>query len=229
MNKINSELFDTLLGLPLFQGISRGEFIELMGRMRFVRKLFSAGTTIVSQDEPCQTLFFILDGQITALHESDSRKYTLTEWLNPPTVLQPEVLFGLRTRYTGTYKAFTSVRALEIDKAAVRDVLLTYEVFRLNYLNLLSTRLQQKQRDVWRPLPCEASARFFRFLHVRLLRPAGKKELSVKMEVLAEELQVTRLTVSRMLHDLSRKGLIVLRRGRIIIPSFEKLLLYSNV
>lgn len=229
MNKINSELFDTLLGLPLFQGISRGEFIELMGRMRFARKLYAAGTTIVSQDKPCNTLFFILDGLITAQHESGNRKYTITEWLNPPTVLQPEVIFGLRTRYTGTYTAFTSVRALEIDKGAVRDVLLNYEVFRLNYLNLLSTRLQQKQRDLWRPLPPETSARFFRFLHVRLLRPAGKKEISVKMEVLAEELQVTRLTVSRMLHDLSRRELIILRRGRIIIPSFEKILLFSKV
>lgn len=44
------------------------------------------------------------------------------------------------------------------------------------------------------------------------------------MEQLAWELNETRLNVSRMLHDLQDKKLVEMRRGNIVIPSFEALI-----
>ena len=228
MDKGNGELFATLLGLPLFQGISHREFTDLMGRMRITRRLYPPSTCIVNQDTPCNSIFFILEGQITSSFRNDNGHYTLTEWLNPPIVIQPEMLFGLRTHFSRTFTAVTTVRSLEIEKGAVRDVLLNYEIFRLNLLNYLCNRLQQNERNFWRPLPDETCGRLFRFLHLRCLHPAGKKLLTIHMKNLAGELKVTRLTISKTLNDLNRKRLIILRRGQILIPFFERLAPSSN-
>ena len=55
-------------------------------------------------------------------------------------------------------------------------------------------------------------------------RPAGEKNFHIKMDRLAQELNVKRLKVSVALNELETQGLIELHRGRISIPALEKLI-----
>lgn len=221
---MQNDFFDTLLGLPLFQGINRGEFTEVAARIRIARHTLLPGMEVVGRGTPCDSLFFVVSGTVAACSDGDKGNYSFMERFHAPLVLQPERLFGLRTRYAHAFTAESEVRLLEVGKAAVRDVLFNYETFRLNYLNLVCSRLQQAQRHLWRALPEELPERFAQFLHVRCLKPAGYKELRIRMTDLAAELGTSRLSVSRMLNGLEDRGLLQLRRERIVMPSFEKLL-----
>ena len=139
-------------------------------------------------------------------------------------MVQPENLFGLNTTYTRSFLAETEVEVMEIDKSVVRDILFDYTIFRFNYLNFLSYHLQQVHRSRWRSMPLDLSHRFVRFLADRCCRPAGQKELRIKMTQLAKELDATRLNVSRMLGNLEQQGKIQLYRERIVVPAFQDLL-----
>jgi len=221
---METNFFDHLLALPLFQGIGRNEFWEIVEKARFDFRKFPAGRLIAEQDAPCLSLHFLIHGEVHSLCRNDGGGYVFNEWLRAPQVWQPAALFGLVTRYTRTYRADGPVELFEVDKRTVRDVLFGYTTFRLNYLNMLSFQAQQMRRRIWKPLQPDLTRRFIDFIAARCEHPTGRKELNVKMERLAEELDATRLNVSRMLNGLQRRQLVELHRERIVIPAFQELL-----
>lgn len=222
------DFFERLLLLPLFQGIGRGEFFEIAERIRIGFQKVAAGGVLVHQDSQCDRLYFILKGELCARHLSVNKHFVLSEWMDMPMVVQPEHLFGLCTRFTHTFYAVTDLQVLKIDKAAVRDILFYYPTFRINYLNMVSSRAQQTTKSLWKQWPADLEDRFVYFLMQRCSRPAGRKELKIKMSRLAEEMLSTRLKVSNMLNALEERKLIVLHRERIEIPLFETLLMNSR-
>lgn len=220
----DQSFFDKLLLLPLFQGIGRGEFMEIAERIRIGFYKVNHEEILVEQDEFCSTLIFVLRGEICISRESDDHTYRLTEWNQQPMVIQPEALFGLNTRYTRSYSTTHAAEFIKVDKAAVRDILFYYPTFRINYLNLVSTQMQQTSRLLWRPMPQTLPERFVRFVAARSTRPAGRKDLEIKMEQLSDELLDTRLNVSKMLHKFANDGMLEMKRRHIIIPNLEKLI-----
>ena len=216
--------FDRLLEVPLFQGISRGEFMEIVGKYRLGFHRKKNASIIVRQDDVCGSLVFVLGGEFCQEHESDDHGFSVWEWGTAPAVIQPERLFGLHNRYGWTVKAASHVQLLEIDKHSVVEILSQFEIFRLNFLNLVSTQTQYGQRRLWKSLPESPEKRFARFVADRCLRPAGHKTLRIGMIRLADELGVTRLTVSKMLRALENDGLLSVGRQQIDIPSLEQLI-----
>ena len=51
----------------------------------------------------------------------------------------------------------------------------------------------------------------------------GYKEIVIKLQTLADILNISRLNTSKMLHQLEKEQILELKRGKIIIPQFEKL------
>ncbi len=215
--------FDRLLEVPLFQGIGRQEFLEIVGKHRFAFHKKKGTSVVVCQDNVCNSLVFVLGGEFCIEHVSDDHSFSLLEWGLAPAVMQPERLFGLHNRYGQTVRAVSDVQLLEIDKRSVVEILSHFEIFRINFLNLVSTRVQYSLRRLWKSFPESMEERFVQFVANRSLRPAGRKELRISMVKLADELGATRLTVSKTLRELEMRGLLTVGRQRIDIPSFEAL------
>lgn len=218
-----SFIFDKLLQLPLWQGMGRADVLAIAGQAKigFVQK--AKGACIVEQGSVCQSLIFVVEGEVCTYTSSADRGYQLTEWINLPHVIQPECLFGVQTRYLRSVYAAGKVQLLEITKSAVRDFLFDFPTFRINFLNISCWQSQQYMRRLWENYATTIEARFVQFILRRSQRPAGKKELKIKMTRLAEELGETRLSVSFMLRKLEAKGLLESNRQRITIPAFEQL------
>ena len=216
--------YPRLLQLPLFQGIGRGDFWEIAEQVRIAFHRLEAGKVLVRSGDPCRSLIFVMKGTLCAQRSDERHRYTFIEYLNQPMVVQPECLFGLSTQYTRTFTVVENIQYFEIQKEDVRDVLFNYETFRINYLNLLSRYTQYATRRLWKSASESINERFQHFVQARAMYPAGRKELHIRMEDLADELLATRLRVSDLLRQLQSEGLIISRRGRIEIPALEKLL-----
>ena len=98
-------------------------------------------------------------------------------------------------------------------------------VFRLNLVNQFATQTQKHIHQMWRRSPLMLRDRLIRFLTLHCIYPAGPKTFYILMERLAEELNDSRLNVSRVLNRLQAEGLLELHRGRIDIPQLERLLM----
>ncbi len=216
-------MYDTLLQLPLFQGLCKNDFTNIIGKVKLHFHKYNADDIIVEQGEPCTQLIFLLNGEIISQATDDQQLYSLFETFGSPFVIEPYSLFGMHTNYTATYKARGEVNTVSIDKSFVLSELNNYEIFRLNYLNILSNRAQVAYEKLWSYHIGNIQDKILNFLLVRSMKPEGEKVLKVKMEDLASMIDETRINVSRVLNEMQEKGLVYLSRKEISIPSLEKL------
>lgn len=220
----NLQLYDHLLRFQLFQGMSRAELLQMAGNTKFGFRKERSGTLIVGEGESCRQLFFLISGSMELTTRSDDGSYSITEQLHAPWLLQPEVLFGAQTRYTGTCRTISDCHFITLSKDEVLRLLDDFLVVRLNLLNLLAT-IAQRRRYQWRHAPQSLRERFIRFVLDHCTYPAGAKTIFILMTRLAADFGDSRLNVSRMLNSLKDEGLVGLGRGRIEIPSLERLLM----
>lgn len=216
-------IFDILLQLPLFQGLAVEDFTRILEKVKLHFAKQKTGETLVQESTPCDRLIFILNGNIAATTKSVQEHYSLTEYFEAPYLIEPQSLFGLYTTYSARYTATTPINSISINKEAVINDLLKYEIFRLNYLNIVSSQLQLLNKSTWGYTPDNIEARISNFIRTHLKRLQGSKSLKIKMEDLATIVNDTRNGVSKALNNMQDKGLLELHRGEIVIPAAEKL------
>jgi CRP-like cAMP-binding protein len=219
------QIYEKLLLFPLFQGMSRDDLELVAGHTRFGFSKMNQGSTIVTEGDDCRQLLFLINGTLRVETMADDRSYMVVEQLEAPVILQPEVIFGYTQRYTHTYIAKTDVNLITVGKDEVLRLSEDFLVFRLNLLNMFATQTQKSSRLLWQHVPVTLEDRIVRFFAQHCIYPAGPKMFHVLMNRLAEELNDSRLDVSRALNALQRDGKIVLHRGRVEIPQMERLLM----
>ena len=242
-------MYDTLLQLPLFQGLCKNDFTNIIGKVKLHFRKYNADDIIEQQEASFKmmqvekwmtfliltfilaialfnvvgSLIFLLNGEIISQTTDNRHSYALFETFGSPFVIEPYSLFGMQTNYTATYKARTDINIVTIDKLFVLNELNNYEIFRLNYLNILSNRAQVAYEKLWNSHIGNTEEKILNFLVLRSMKPEGKKILKIKMEDLASLIDETRINVSKVLNDLQEQGLVQLSRKEISIPALEKL------
>jgi len=213
---------EEFLELPLFQGMTRSDLNEVILTVKPAFMSCSKGRVIIQEGSLCDRLCFLSGGKMAVSVSSDDRAYTLTEELSAPDIIQPECVFGLTQRFTRTVSAAEGCELISIGKQDVVRLSDRYEIFRLNLLNIISTRTQRVSRVPLRAKPQGVRQKVVRFVENRCIRPAGRKILSVTMERLAAEIGESRLNLSRELNAMNAEGLIELSRAEIVIPALER-------
>ena len=88
------QIYDRLLQFPLFQGMSRDDLEIVAGHTRFGFLKVPAGRQIIHAGEPCTHLYFLINGTLKIETFSVDRRYSVTEQMSSPYILQQESIFG---------------------------------------------------------------------------------------------------------------------------------------
>lgn len=219
------QIYEKLLQFSLFQGMSRDDLELVAGHTRFGFTKIAQGKIVFKEGAVCSHLYLLVNGNIRTVSSSDDHSITVEEEMQAPFVLQPEAIYGYNQRYTQTFVAQTDASFITIDKDEVGRLSEDFLVFRLNLLNIYATQVQKMQRQPWRQCPKTLRERIIRFFVLHCSYPAGPKTFYILMNQLAEELNDSRLNISRELNSMQYDRLLVLHRGRIEIPSLERLLM----
>ena len=217
------QIYNKLLELPLFIGISNAELADIVGNTKFGFHKLSEGKILVKEDEKCEQLYFLVSGSLRVLSRADNHRYSIEEQLKAPAVIQPEHFFGLIQHHTKTFSAATACSLLSLDKTEVLRLMDESFIFRLNFLNTVSMQAQKGSHYPWRQQPTDIRDQFISFLRLRCMTQAGPKVLRIKMEELGHELHQSRLNVSHMLNAMEAESQLTISRGIITIPLLENL------
>jgi CRP-like cAMP-binding protein len=217
-------MYEALLQLPLFQGLCTDDFTCIIEKVKFHFRSYSGNEVIMNQGDACNQLAFLLEGNLLSKRTDDKHGFKLIETITAPAIIEPYSLFGMYPYYESTYQAQEEVKLLVIDKSYILSELSNYEIFRLNYLNLLSNRAQVNQRKLWNTHIGSLEEKLANFFLSRCLKPEGTKTLQIGMEELAGLINETRINVSRKLNELREKNIILLRRKEIHIPEMADFL-----
>ncbi|WP_321480986.1 Crp/Fnr family transcriptional regulator [uncultured Bacteroides sp.] len=216
-------MYDTLLQLPLFQGLCHEDFTTILEKVKLHFTKHKAGEMIIKQGDICDKLIFLLKGELSSLSSPIDQSFVIIEHLNAPHLIEAYSLFGIKTHYASSYVARSEAQTISISKAFVLTELFKYEIFRLNYMNIISSRAQNLHNRIWQSTAKSLPQRIINFILIHSEKLTGEKELKIRMEDVALHVDDTRLNVSKALNDFQKMGLISLSRKAIHIPEISKL------
>ena len=214
-------MFERLLQLPLFQGLTIQELSDVMAHVRLNFVNYRAGDEIVVQDEPCKSLIYIINGEICSEYRDTEHRLVLKETLPKTGVLEPYNMFGMFQKYSRTYTFITDGITLAIDKQVVLQRLMANTIVKINMLNIVCNRYQQVSNLIRNHPEKTIKDKIVKFFLAYSSVSKGYKEMQIKMVDLAEQINETRLNVSQTLNEMQRQGTVTLSRGRIIISDID--------
>lgn len=226
---METTMYDTLLELPLFQGLGQNDVTNIIEKVKIHFSKYRGGEQIIQQGEECNKLIFLLKGELQSSTNDKNNLFTWSEIINTPSLIEPQSLFGMYTQYNSSYITISDIHLISIDKKFVISELNNYEIFRLNYLNILSSRAQTLYNKLWTNKSSTVIDKIIEFFILHAEKMDGRKTLRIKMEDLAALLDDTRLNVSRALNELQEANLVLLRRKEIEIPELSSLVSYNKL
>ncbi|MDE6121048.1 MAG: Crp/Fnr family transcriptional regulator [Muribaculaceae bacterium] len=143
-----NSMFELLMELPLFRGVSRARLSQIVGATKFHFLKYPDGETIIRAGEHCDHLTFVISGQVRASVTNTNGRFTVSQTLTAPAVIAPDFLFGMFTDYPCDVTALGSTGILKISKNDYIKILSSDQVFMFNYLNALSVNAQKAQEGI---------------------------------------------------------------------------------
>lgn len=216
-------MYDTLLSLPIFQGMTATDFNSLLQKIRLDFVRYTPGQAIIREGERCSSFAFLISGTVQSSRVGQDDRFTFQEQICAPHFIEPYSMFGRSNSYQRTYTAQEQCSLLFVDKQYVYTEIGKYNICRMNILNMLSGRVQQLDSFIWNRSEMTLRQRIVRFICGLSDLSTGEKHLQIKMNDLAALMDTTRINVSRELNAMADSGLITLHRGGISIPALEEL------
>lgn len=216
-------MFERLLTLPLFQGLTKQEITEVLAHVRLDFVNYQAGDEIVSQEDPCRNLICIINGEASSEYHDPKGRFIFSEDLPSLRVIEPYNMFGMYQKYSRDYFFKTDGVTLSIERKVAINHILNSNIVKINMLNIVSNKYQQTQRILTLMSDDTIEEKITKFILSHSSMPRGRKELQIKMTDLADIVHETRLNVSRTLNRMEYQGLLNLQRGYIEIPDIQEL------
>lgn len=216
-------MFERLLQLPLFQGLTKKEISDVIEHVRLDFVNYQAGEEVVMQDDPCKSLIYIINGDLSTEYIDVRHKFSLAEDIPSIGVIEPYNLFGMSPKYSRTYLFKTPGTTLAIDKQMLLTHLMSSSIVRINMMNIACNKYHQVLRLMNEFPDDTVKDKITRFVLGYSSVAKGQKELHMKMTDLADIVHETRLNVSRALNAMQDEGLVELQRNKFKIFDIAKL------
>ena len=207
------------------EGFAANDLAVILGAATLQR--FKAHTLIANELDSADKLFLILEGRARTFVTTRQGDKLLLFWIPPGDMSGGRALLSKPAVYLVSTETVTDSFALVWNHSAIVPLTKRYPRLLENALMIASEYV-----EVYHDLHISASyhnasQRLSRVLD-GLAKEMGKRvvegiEVNISNEELANEANVTIFTVSRLLNDWQRKGLLVKGRGRVVLRSPEKL------
>lgn len=223
---------EALLGrVPLFSGLDPAEITRLASGTREINA--AKGDILFHKGDACTGFHLVVYGQIKLGFTSPNGNEKVVEILGQGQTFGEAVMF-MEKPYVVFAQALTDSLLLHISKQALFDEIDRDKGLARKLLGSLSMRLHQLVVDVESYSLHSGKERVIGYLlrDIPEVPPEGTKNLTITLPtnkgIIASRLNLTQEHFSRILHDLSEHGLIVVEGRRIHIPDLERIRSYEH-
>lgn len=217
-------MFKKLAKANIFNGIPADEIPMFLSQGNYTLKRYHKNEVIAYAGEPCDYLIILISGSLRAEMLDFSGKTLKVEDIIAPRAIASGFLFGKNNSFPVNVLVNEDVQILSIPKNSVLEHLKSNEIFLINFLNNISNYIHFLTQRIY----------FLSFKTIRekiaqyLLNISSvEKKLIVlpkSITELSEYFGVARPSLSRVLGDLEKDGIIIANRRKIQILDRKRLL-----
>jgi len=218
-----------LANLPLFKEISPEQIERVAEGTRTLH--IPRGEMLFQRGDPCEGFHLVAYGQIKLAITSPQGAEKVVEVIGPGMSFGEAVMF-LEKPYPVYAQALSDSLLLHVSKSAVFAEIERNPRFSLQLLGGLSRRLHGLVGDVEAYSLRSGAQRVIGYLlrDVRVLEAQGNQgevTLPIGKGVIASRLNLTPQHFSRILHELTARGLIAVEGRKVLITDLERLRTYD--
>ncbi|MEG0010567.1 MAG: Crp/Fnr family transcriptional regulator [Muribaculaceae bacterium] len=217
-------MYEIIMDLPLFQGVSREKISELVEKTKFHFLKYSDKDQIVAIGDPCKHVRFIISGSIRIETPSTNKRVTISEVLTSPNVVGADYLFGRDTIYPFNAYANGNCGVLQIEKGDYINILHNDKVFLFNLLNTLSRNSQKVIQGILSLSTGTLTERIALFVIALTQKGGTDIHITYKQKDFCTLLGVQRSSFISTLAKLQDDGIINYTQSEIQITSRERML-----
>ena len=137
-------MYDLLLQLPLFQGMSQEQLLLILEKVPFHFRKFHANESIVREGEKCNDIIFVLSGRVRMITPTFNSLIKIEEDFVAPHTIPFTNLFGSTTVSRFSVCAQGQAGAMFLDKSNFLKLMEKNRVMLVNALNILSANAQKR-------------------------------------------------------------------------------------
>ena len=201
-------MYQQLMQLPLFQGVSTDKISELVEKVPFHFLKFRNSEQIFAAGDPCTHMRFIVSGRVRLETPCDHLRVSMFQTLATPHVLAPEYLFGRETTYPYHAVADGSCGILQLRKSDYIKMLGTDKIFLFNILNYLSSGSQRALASILATRDGSIVERLAMLVDALTIAGATDVTLRFKQKDLCALLGTQRTTLIASLEKLSDEDIL---------------------
>jgi len=218
---------DLIRKIPIFSDLEPEE-LEQVSKIYISRK-YKKGQIIFLEGEPGEAIYFVKEGKIK-IYKSDveGREYIL-HIFGPGNIFAETVLFG-GDPYPANAEAVEDsvvgvIKNIDLEKLLKKNTDIAFKI-----IKILSKRLRESQDNIKNLVFRDTYDRTACALHKMALEHGVKTPNGVEVEMpitrteLASIVGTSRETVTRMLSEMKRRGIIDMNRQKIIIKNEQELM-----
>lgn len=201
-------MFETLMRLPLFQGVGRESISDLIEKYPFHFLKFQDGDTIIAQGDECTHVRFLVSGQVMVTTSSQVLRVSLSQKIVAPNVIGPDYLFGRQTAYPYTVRALGVCGILQVSKSDYVEIVQSNKVYLYNILNYLSRNSQVHTLTLLNQSHGLIAERLAKLVLTLTTAQSEDIVLNFRQKDLCNLLGARRTSLVNALDDLSKLGII---------------------
>lgn len=216
-------MIKTLQRARFFKDIKDEEIQKILDEEVYLVKSYKKGKIIANQGEACNSLSIIIEGKAVVQNVYENGKVLTLANLNEGDAFAEAVIFVKEAIYPSTVMAIENCKIIFFPKKTILNIMKKNTKFTENFLGLLSQKLVNLNKkiklielDTIRRKMCKLLLDNYKAKNSLVLKIKSKKEL-------AEEMGVTRPSLSRELINMKNSGLIDFNLKEIKILDLEKL------
>jgi CRP/FNR family transcriptional regulator, nitrogen oxide reductase regulator len=215
------------LAPPFLQDLEAEQVVNVLQAAR--HRKFLGKSVITHQGHPADHLFLVLTGGARSFFLTQGGQKLHVFSFPAGEVFGAMALVARGSEYVVSTEAVKDTHALLWDRASIRKLILRYPRLMDNALSIASEYLNVSIATQV-ALSCHSARQRLAEVLVGLASGIGRRvqdgiELKVQNEDLASAASVTTFTVSRLMSEWHRVGLVKKSRGKVLLPFPERLLL----
>jgi CRP-like cAMP-binding protein len=217
---------ELLRTVPIFSELSDGDITSLAGLSS--RRRFPKDTVVFFENEEGDFFFMILEGRIKVTILGDDGREVILSMLGPGDFFGEMALLDNEPR-SATAIAVEESELLQLHRTDFQTVLTDNRSIQSALIRILTARLRRANHQISTLALLDVYGRVARVI-VDMAREEGRRLRDGRIafrrathQEIANRIGTTRETVTRMLKDLERQGLIHIEGKEIVVePDFEK-------
>ena len=212
-----------------FEGLEAPEIRTIVAAG--TQQRFSANTMIVSQGYPAEHLYLLLTGRARRFYLTEDGQKVVLLRVPPRDIFGEAVLLARPVDYLLSAEAMTNSSTLAWNRSTIRSLCVRIPRLMDNAL-LVSFDYLAGYRAAHASLTCNSASQRLAHVLAHLADGIGHRvrdgiELDVRNEELANEAHISLFTASRLLSAWHREGILVKRRGKVLLRFPGRLLRYD--